>query len=74
MTPLCRDVRIHGRFGWKERPLTRADLVSNLVSIFGGFLAAEEATELRVSVKRRRDSNVDKRLLPGTMTMRPLSI
>ena len=32
----CRDthlVRIHGRLGWKERPLTLADLVSNLVSI-----------------------------------------
>ena len=25
--------RIHGRFGWKQRPLTRADFVSKLVNI-----------------------------------------
>jgi hypothetical protein len=25
--------KTHGRLGWKERPFTRADLVSNLVSI-----------------------------------------
>lgn len=25
--------RTHGRFGWKDKPFTRADFVSNLVNI-----------------------------------------
>jgi hypothetical protein len=33
ITPLCSEARIHGRFGWKDRPFTRLLLVSNLVSI-----------------------------------------
>lgn len=31
-TPLCREARIHGRLGWKERPLTRLDLVLFVVA------------------------------------------
>ena len=33
MTPLCNVAHIHGRTGWKARPFTLADLLSNLVSI-----------------------------------------
>ena len=33
MTPLCNVAHIHGRTGWKARPLTLADLLSNLVSM-----------------------------------------
>ena len=33
MTPLCREASIQGLVGWKERPFTRGDFVSNLVSI-----------------------------------------
>lgn len=33
MTPLCNDARSHRRLGWKESPLTRADLVSNLINM-----------------------------------------
>mmetsp|Transcript_29160 Transcript_29160/g.46970 ORF Transcript_29160/g.46970 Transcript_29160/m.46970 type:complete len:80 (-) Transcript_29160:126-365(-) len=31
MTPLCKLATIHGRRGWKLRPLTRLLLVSNFV-------------------------------------------
>lgn len=37
ITPLWRDAQIHGRTGWKARPLTRADLLSNLVSMVFWF-------------------------------------
>ena len=39
MTPLCSEAATHGRTGWKAKPLTRADLDSNLVSMvgFGGL-------------------------------------
>ena len=38
MTPLCNEAHIHGRTGWNARPLTRADLLSNFVSMaVGGF-------------------------------------
>ena len=30
---MCNDAHIHGRTGWKAKPFTRADLLSNLVSI-----------------------------------------
>ena len=33
MTPLCNVAHIHGRTGWKARPFTLADLLSNLVSM-----------------------------------------
>ena len=39
MTPECSDARIHGRFGWKDSPLTLLDFVSNLVSILPGWAA-----------------------------------
>ena len=37
MTPLCSEAQIHGRTGWKAKPLTRADLDSNLVSMVSSF-------------------------------------
>ena len=36
MTPLWREAAIHGLTGWKAKPLTRADLDSNLVSMVPG--------------------------------------
>ena len=42
-TPLCSDASTHGRLGWKARPLTRLDLVSNLVSILPGPASARAA-------------------------------
>ena len=39
-THLTYLAKIHGRLGWNAKPLTRGDLVSNLVSIFEAYLAS----------------------------------
>ena len=39
-THLTYLAKIHGRFGWNAKPLTRGDFVSNLVSIFEAYLAS----------------------------------
>ena len=39
-THLTYLAKIHGRFGWNAKPLTRGDLVSNFVSIFEAYLAS----------------------------------
>lgn len=47
----CSDTRIHGRLGWKARPLAREDLDSNFVSM--GDEEAEEAAMVTVRVELR---------------------
>lgn len=50
MTPLCNVAHIHGRTGWKARPFTRADLLSNLVSIGEVFSGGGSGGNLYVAV------------------------
>ena len=50
MTPLWRDARIQGRAGWKDRPFTRGDLVSNLVSILSSRQPHSSETQSRVNL------------------------
>jgi hypothetical protein len=33
ITPLCNEAQTQGRTGWKAKPFTRADLLSNLVNM-----------------------------------------
>ena len=53
-THLTHLAKIHGRFGWNAKPLTRGDLVSNFVSIFEAYLASlhfknfQDSSEVRV--------------------------